>query len=317
MLINELLHIKYPIIQGGMTSISDGKFAASVSEAGGLGVIATGLWDKNRVKDEIHILKSLTNKPFGVNLYMMSPYIDELVDLMVEERVPVITTGAQSPEKYIQRLKASGSLIFPVVSSVSVAKRIAKFGVDGFIAEGMESGGHIGKATTMALLPQMIKEIHLPIIAAGGIATGSQLAACLQMGASGIQIGTVLIASNECPVHQNYKEAILKARDNDTTVILKNTGSPVRVLKNQLAREYKEMEKNNIYPEDIRNKEAEALQKGIFEGDINMGCLPLGQIAGIVKSIKPVKVILDDIIEEAISSIEALHDNIDKLNGGK
>ncbi len=299
-----------------MTLISDGAFAAAVSNAGGLGIIASGIWDINRVKEEIHILKSLTDKPFGVNLYMMSPYIDELVDLVISEGVPVVTTGAQSPEKYIKRLKEAGIKVFPVVSSVVIAKRIQRFGVDGIIAEGMESGGHVGEETTMSLIPQMVKALDIPVIAAGGIASGNQLASCLAMGCAGVQIGTVLIATNECPVHKNYKEAIIKARDNDTTIILKNV-SPVRVLKNRLAREYLDMERKNIKDPDLSKKESDALIKGIFDGDIESGCLPIGQIAGLVKEIKPVKEVLDDIIKEAYSSVDRLNACIKLLDGGK
>jgi len=299
-----------------MTLISDGAFAAAVSNAGGLGIIASGIWDINRVKEEIHILKSLTDKPFGVNLYMMSPYIDELVDLVISEGVPVVTTGAQSPEKYIKRLKEAGIKVFPVVSSVAIAKRIQRFGVDGIIAEGMESGGHVGEETTMSLIPQMVKELDIPVIAAGGIASGDQLASCLAMGCAGVQIGTVLIATNECPVHKNYKEAIIKARDNDTTIILKNV-SPVRVLKNRLAREYLDMERKNIKDPDLSKKESDALIKGIFDGDIESGCLPIGQIAGLVKQIRPVKEVLDDIIKEAYSSVDRLNACIKLLDGGK
>ena len=299
-----------------MTLISDGAFAAAVSNAGGLGIIASGIWDINRVKEEIHILKSLTDKPFGVNLYMMSPYIDELVDLVISEGVPVVTTGAQSPEKYIKRLKEAGIKVFPVVSSVAIAKRIQRFGVDGIIAEGMESGGHVGEETTMSLIPQMVKELKIPVIAAGGIASGDQLASCLAMGCAGVQIGTVLIATNECPVHKNYKEAIIKARDNDTTIILKNV-SPVRVLKNRLAREYLDMERKNIKDPDFSKKESDALIKGIFDGDIESGCLPIGQIAGLVKQIRPVKEVLDDIIKEAYSSVDRLNACIKLLDGGK
>lgn len=317
MLLNELLGIKYPIIQGGMTSISDGKFAATVSDSGGLGIIASGTWDEKRVRNEIHILKSLTDKPYGLNVFMMSPYVEDIIDLAIEEHVPVITTGAHSPEKYIKRLKEAGCKIFPVVSSVTLAKRISRYGIDGVIAEGMESGGHVGEATTMSLIPQMVKELDVPVIAAGGIGCGNQLLAALSMGAIGIQIGTVLIASNECPVHPNYKEAILKAKDNDTVVILKNTGAPVRVFKNRLARKYLDMERKNIYEDDLREKESEALQKGIFEGDIEMGCMPIGQIAGLVKEIRPVKQILDDIMDEAIRGSIALNDNINRLKGGK
>ena len=296
-----------------MTLITDGKFAASVSNAGGLGIIAAGFWDKNKVKEEIHIARSITDKPFGVNVYMMSPYVEDIIELIIEEKIPVVTTGAQSPEKYIRRLKEAGCKVFPVVSSVTLAKRIERYGIDGIIAEGMESGGHVGEATTMSLIPQMVKALNVPVVAAGGIATGRQMAACLLMGASGIQIGTALLASQECPVHPNYKDAIIKARDNDTVVILKSTGAPVRVLKNPLARQYVELEKKNLVTEEVLKDEKDALRRGIFLGDLDMGTLPLGQIAGIIDEIKPVKQIFDDIICEAIESKNSINDNINKL----
>ena len=313
MLINEMLGIKYPIIQGAMTLITDGKFASTVSNAGGLGIIASGEWDKNRVREEIHIARSLTDKPFGVNLYMMSPYVEDIVDLIIEEKIPVVTTGAHSPEKYIKRFKEAGCKVFPVVASVTMAKRMERFGIDGVIAEGMESGGHVGEATTMSLLPQMVKALKVPIIAAGGIASGSQMTAALAMGASGIQIGTILLASEECNVHENYKKAILKAHDNDTTVILKNTGAPVRVLKNRLARKYLEMERNNSIDEEALKDSFDALFRGIFQGDLENGSMPLGQIAGLIDEIKPVKEILDDIIRESVIAYDSLSDNINKL----
>ena len=313
MLINEMLGIKYPIIQGAMTLITDGKFASTVSNAGGLGIIASGEWDKNRVREEIHIARSLTDKPFGVNVYMMSPYVEDIVDLIIEEKIPVVTTGAHSPEKYIKRFKEAGCKVFPVVASVTMAKRIERFGIDGVIAEGMESGGHVGEATTMSLLPQMVKALKVPVIAAGGIASGSQMTAALAMGASGIQIGTILLASEECNVHENYKKAILKAHDNDTTVILKNTGAPVRVLKNRLARKYLEMERNNSIDEEALKDSFDALFRGIFQGDLENGSLPLGQIAGLIDEIKPVKEILDDIMRESVIAYDSLSDNINKL----
>jgi enoyl-[acyl-carrier protein] reductase II len=312
-LINEILGIKYPIIQGAMTLITDGKFAASVSNAGGLGIIAGGFWDKNKVIEEIHIARSITDKPFGVNVYMMSPYVEDIIELIIEEKIPVVTTGAQSPEKYIKRLKEAGCKVFPVVSSVTLAKSIERYDIDGIIAEGMESGGHVGEATTMSLIPQMVKALNVPVVAAGGIATGRQMAACLLMGASGIQIGTALLASQECPVHPNYKDAIIKARDNDTVVILKSTGAPVRVLKNRLARQYIELDRNNLVTEEVLKDEKDALRRGIFLGDLDMGTLPLGQIAGIIDEIKPVKQIFDDIICEAIESKNSINDNINKL----
>ena len=311
--ITELLNIEYPIIQGGMAWVAEHNLAAAVSNAGGLGLIGAASAPAEVVREEIRKCRELTDKPFGVNLYMMSPYVEDIVDLIIEEKIPVVTTGAHSPEKYIKRFKEAGCKVFPVVASVTMAKRMERFGIDGVIAEGMESGGHVGEATTMSLLPQMVKALKVPVIAAGGIASGSQMTAALAMGAKGIQIGTILLASKECNVHENYKKAILKAHDNDTTVILKNTGAPVRVLKNRFARKYLEMEKNNSIDEEALKDSFDALFRGIFQGDLENGSMPLGQIAGLIDEIKPVKEILDDIIRESVLAYDSLSDNINKL----
>lgn len=312
MLIHELLGIKYPIFQGGMTGVSDGKFAATVSSAGALGIIGAGEWDKERVRKEIQIAKSLTNKPFGVNIMMMSPHVLDIVDLVIEEKIPVVTTGAQSPERYIKRLKEAGIMVFPVVSSVVIAKRMERYGVTGIIAEGGESGGHVGEATTMSLLPQMVEAVSIPIIAAGGIASGKQLDACLMMGASGIQIGTILLASLECPIHENFKAAILKARDNDTLVVGRGSGAPVRVLKGPLAKRILEYERKNDQ-EALKEASSKALEIGLYDGDDTNGIFTCGQIAGYIHEIKPVKKIIDDIILDAIEVEAAFMDNIKKL----
>lgn len=313
MLINEILGIKYPIIQGAMTSISDGRFAAEVSKAGGLGIIASGTWDKERVRKEIHIAKSITSNSIGVNIYMMSPYVNDIISLVIEEKIGICTTGAQSPEMYIKRLVDANVKVFPVVSSVTLAKRMVRYGISGIIAEGMESGGHIGDETTMALIPQMVKELDIPVIAAGGIASGSQLAACLAMGACGIQIGTRLLASSECMIHKNYKDAIVNARDNSTLVILKSRGTPIRVYKNRLSKKYVTLEKNNELLDDVIKEGEESLEKGLFSGDVDWAALPMGQIAGFISDIKPIKEIFDDIIKESLVAFDSLNDNINKL----
>lgn len=312
MLIHELLGIKYPIIQGGMTDISDGKFAATSSNAGILGIIGAGEWDKKRVKEEIDIARSLTKNPFGINIMMMSPYKDDIIDLVIEEKIKVVTVGASTIEKDIKRLKENGIMVFPVLSSVSIAKRLERYGIDGVIAEGCESGGHVGNTTTMALLPQMVEALSIPVIAAGGIANGKQLNACLMMGASGIQIGTVLLASNECQIHKNYKDAILNARDNDTVVIAKSLGAPVRVIKGPLAKRCLELEKDNNL-EELSNLSKGALERGVYEGDSNTGVYTAGQIAGLVHEIKPINKIIEEIIRDAVLSLESITSNINKL----
>lgn len=217
-MINKLLNIKYPIIQGGMANIATGAFAAAVSNAGGLGIIAAGALTKEELKKEISICKSLTTKPFGINVMLMSPYVDEIMDLIIEENIKVVTTGAGSPGKYIPKLKEHNVLVIPVVPSVALAKRMEKMGADALIVEGMEAGGHVSEQTTMALIPQVKDNVNIPIIAAGGIGDARGFVASLALGASGIQIGTVLLASEECPIHQNYKDAVLKAKDTDTVI---------------------------------------------------------------------------------------------------
>ena len=229
--LNEILGTEFPIIQGGMANIATGEFAAACSNAGALGVIATGgMKSGQELRDQIAICKSLTEKPFGVNLMLMNPCVDEFAQIVVEEKVPVVTTGAGVPGKYIPMWKEAGIKIIPVVAAGIVAKRLARSGVDAIIAEGTESGGHVGEMTTMALVPQVVDAVDVPVIAAGGIADGRQFAAAMALGACGIQVGTCLLASEECPIHPNYKAALLKARDSDTVVTGRSAGAPVRVL---------------------------------------------------------------------------------------
>ncbi|ADL07817.1 enoyl-[acyl-carrier-protein] reductase FabK [Thermosediminibacter oceani] len=301
----DLLGIKYPIIQGGMAWVATAELAAAVSNAGGLGVIGAGKAPAEAVREEIRKTRSLTDKPFGVNVYFMSPFVDEVMKVIIEERVPVVTTGAGNPGKYIASLKEAGTKIIPVIASVALAQRLEKIGVDAVIAEGMECGGHIGEITTMALVPQVVDAVKIPVIAAGGIADARGFLAALALGAKGVQMGTRFVCSKECTVHENYKQAIIKAGDRSTVVTGRSTGHPVRVLKNKLARKFELLEQKGA---DL--KEYEALGAGklkaAVEGDAENGSLMAGQVAGLVNEIKPVK----DIIEEIINAASMLLDEM-------
>lgn len=306
MLLNELLNIKYPIFQGGMANISDGKFAAAVSEAGGLGIIASGGWDENRLREEIRICKSITNNIFGVNVMLMNPRVQQIIDVICEEGVAVVTTGAGNPGPYVSKLKEAGCKIFPVVAGVALAKRMERYGIDGIIAEGTESGGHVGEATTMALVPQIVEAVSVPVIAAGGIASGKQINAALALGAIGVQVGTIMLATEECPIHQNYKEAVIKAKDNDTTVTGRSLGAPVRIMRNDMSREYIELERNAANREELEHITLGGLRRAVLDGDVKRGSVMMGQVAGLVKQIKPVKSVLEDLMNEAIAEKEEL-----------
>ncbi|GFN23973.1 enoyl-[acyl-carrier-protein] reductase FabK [Thermanaeromonas sp. C210] len=294
----ELLQIPYPILQGGMAWVATGELAAAVSAAGGLGIIGAGNAPPELVRREIHKVKERTDRPFGINLYYMSPYIEELVDLVVEEKVPVVTTGAGNPGKHLPRLKEAGIKVIPVVASVALAKRLERLGVDALIAEGMECGGHIGEITTMALVPQIVDAVNIPVIAAGGIADGRGVAAALALGAAGVQMGTRFICASECTVHPNYKEAILKAGDRDTVV----TGARdhyVRILRNKLARQFEELAARGGSWEEMDKLGAGKLRAAAVEGDVEYGSVMAGQIAALVKEIKPAKAILEEVMAEA------------------
>lgn len=306
MKLNELLNIKYPIIQGGMANIATGEFAAAVSNAGGLGLIASGGFDAERIREEIKKCREKTDKPFGVNLMLMNPDVDNIAKMLVEEKVAVITTGAGSPEKYVADWKAVGSKVIPVVASVALAKRMERMGVDAIIAEGGESGGHVGEMTTMALVPMVVDAVNIPVIAAGGIADGRGLVAALALGAIGIQIGTVLLASEECPIHENYKLAVVKAKDNQTAVTGRSAGAPVRVIKNNMTREYLKMESQNVSRDELEKLTLGSLRKAVLDGDTKYGSLMAGQICGLVKEIRPVADILDEIYEDAKKELSQL-----------
>ena len=296
MKLNELLGIEFPLIQGGMANIATGAFAAAVSNAGALGLVGSGGWDAETLRKEIRIAKEHTDKPFGVNLMLMNPHMDELAQVVVEEGVSVITTGAGNPGKYVPAWKEAGIRIFPVVAAPVLAKRLERLGVDGFIAEGTESGGHVGEMTTMALVPQVVDTVSVPVIAAGGIADGRQLAAAFALGACGAQIGTCLLASEECPIHENYKKAVIKASATDTIVTGRSTGAPVRVLKNRMAREYVRMEKDHLPLEELEKLTLGSLRRAVFDGDVDTGSFMAGQVAGMVHEIRPLRQIFEDLM---------------------
>lgn len=313
MLINERLGIKYPIFQGAMANIATPEFAAAVSKCGGLGIIATGAMDDQAARAAIRLCKTLTDRPFGVNVMLMNPYTDAIMKVIMEERVTLVTTGAGNPGPYIQGLKSSGCLIFPVVASVALARRLERAGVDGLIAEGGESGGHVGETTTMALVPQVVDAVSIPVIAAGGIADGRQLNAALSLGACGVQIGTSLLVSTECPIHENYKRAVLKAKDMDSVVTGRHAGAPVRILKNQMSIQYLNLEAVNAPREEMEKLTLGGLRKAVYDGDVKHGSVMMGQVAGMCREIKPLKNILEAFITESQEEIEILKQKVQEL----
>ena len=296
MKLNELLGIEFPIIQGGMANIATGAFAAAVSNAGALGLVAGGGLDAEALRAEIRAAKAATDKPFGVNLMLMNPHIDELAKVVAEEGVQVVTTGAGNPGKYVPAWKEAGIRVFPVVAAPILAHRLERYGIDGVIAEGCESGGHIGEMTTMALVPQVADAVSVPVIAAGGIADGRQLCAAFALGACGAQVGTVLLASAECPIHENYKAAVVKAGANDTTVTGRSGGAPVRVLKNKMAREYLRMEKQDLPLAELEKLTLGSLRRAVFDGDLDSGSFMAGQVAGMVHEVRPLRQIFQDLM---------------------
>ena len=294
-----ILGIRYPIFQGGMAWISDSKLAAAVSNAGGLGIIAGANAPASYIRNEIKETKKLTDKPFGLNIMLLSDNADELADIAIEEGVKVITTGAGNPGKFMDRWKQAGIIVIPVVASVALAKRMERCGADAVIAEGCEAGGHIGKLTTMVLL-------NIPVIGAGGIADGRGIAAAFALGASGIQVGTRFLVSEECQIHDNYKNAVIKSKDIDTVVTGRCTGHPVQVLKNKLAKEYLKLEKNNVSFDKLEELGRGALKKAVVDGDIENGSLMAGQISGMLKKVQTSK----EIIEEMFNEYEEIKKNL-------
>ena len=305
--LNELLGTEFPIIQGGMANIATGEFAAACSNAGALGVIATGgMLQADLLRQQIRICKERTDKPFGVNLMLMNPCADEMAQIITEEGIQVVTTGAGSPGKYIPAWKEAGIKVLPVVAASILAKRLVQQGADAIIAEGTESGGHVGEMTTMALVPQVIDAVDVPVIAAGGIADGRQAAAAFALGACGIQVGTCLLASRECPIHDNYKQALLKAKDSDTTVTGRNVGAPVRILKNQMAREYLSRERAGADKMELEKFTLGSLRRAVFDGDTKTGSLMAGQVAGMLHEIRPLRTILEEMYADYKTTVAQL-----------
>jgi len=294
----ELLEIKHPIFQGAMARIADASLASAVSEAGGLGII-TGAAPTEWVREQIQKTKEMTNKPFGVNIMLIAENASEIAELVCEEGVSVVTTGAGSPGKYMEKWKAHGIKVIPVVASVALAKRMEKSGADAIIAEGMESGGHIGQLTTMTLVPQVVDAVCIPVIAAGGIGDGRGVAASFMLGAEGIQVGTRFLVAKECTIHQNYKDKILKANDIDTEVTGRPTGHPVRALRNKLSRAYLKLEKEGASAEEMEKLGIGGLKKAVVDGDVENGTLMSGQIAGLINKEQTSKEIIEELFEEA------------------
>lgn len=306
--ITELLNIKFPIFQGGMAWVADGDLAGAVSNAGGLGIIGGGNAPKEVVKANIDRVKSITKNPFGVNIMLLSPFADDIVDLVIEEGVKVVTTGAGNPGKYMERLHAAGIIVIPVVPSVALAKRMEKLGVDAVITEGMEAGGHIGKLTTMTLVRQVVESISIPVIAAGGIADGRGAAAAFMLGAEAIQVGTRFVVAKESNAHQNFKDKILKAKDIDTVVSAQVVGHPVRSLKNKLTSAYAKAEKEFLADRksagDIEEMGAGALRNAVVDGDVEHGSVMAGQIAGLVQKEESCQDIIEDLFYGAADIIQ-------------
>ena len=303
--LNELLGTEFPFIQGGMANIATGEFAAACANAGALGVIATGgMLQAELLREQIRICKEQTDKPFGVNLMLMNPCADEMAQIIIDEGVQVVTTGAGNPGKYIPAWKAAGVKVLPVVAASILAKRLVRAGADAVIAEGTESGGHVGEMTTMALVPQVIDAVDVPVIAAGGIADGRQLAAALALGACGVQVGTCLLVSRECPIHDNYKQALLQAKDSDTTVTGRSIGGPVRVLKNRMSRQYLSLEKQGATLEELERHTLGGLRRAVFDGDVENGSLMSGQVAGMLHEIRPLRQIFEELYAEGLAVLK-------------
>ena len=302
--ITELLNIEYPIIQGGMAWVADYHLAAAVSNAGGLGLIGSGGAPASWVKDQIREVKKLTDKPFGVNIMLMNPEADEIAKVIVEEKVPVVTTGAGNPAKYIKEWKEAGVKVIPVVASCALAKMMERCGADAVVAEGTEAGGHIGEITTMSLVPQVVDAVNIPVIAAGGIADGRGFAAALMLGAKAVQMGTHFVATKECNVHENYKEKIIKAKDIDSKVTGRSTGHPVRVLRNQMSNEYIKKEQEGATLEELELLTLGGLRKAVVEGNVKEGSLMAGQIAGLVKKQYTCKDLIEKVVTEGQQVIE-------------
>lgn len=299
--LSSLLGTRYPIIQGGMAWVAEYHLAAAVSQAGGLGIIGAANAPAEWVRDQIRKTKERTDKPFGVNVMLMSPYADQVAQVVAEEGVAVVTTGAGNPEKYMEQWKNRNIKVIPVVASVALAKRMERSGADAVVAEGCESGGHVGESTTMALVPQVADAVTIPVIAAGGIADGRGIAAALMLGAKGVQMGTRFVVTKECQVHENYKEKVIKAKDIDTRVTGRSTGHPVRTLRNEMTKKYLELESKGATLEELEYLTLGALRKAVQEGDVKNGSVMSGQIAGLVKEEMTCQELIESLVKEADS----------------
>ena len=298
-LLNEILGTKYPIIQGGMANIATGEFAAACSNAGALGLIGSGGMDADALRENIRHCRALTDQPFGVNIMLMHPQADEFAKIVVEEGVKIVTTGAGNPGKYMAMWKAAGITVIPVVAAAILAKHLEPLGIDAVIAEGTESGGHVGEMTTMALVPQVVDAVKIPVIAAGGIADGRGMAAAFMLGAKAVQLGTAFVATEESQVHENYKKAIIKAKDIDSRVTGRTAGHPVRALRNQMTKKYLELEKSGAPFEELEQLTLGSLRKAVQEGDTKNGSLMAGQIAGMIKEERTCADIISSTVSEA------------------
>nr|WP_291233799.1 enoyl-[acyl-carrier-protein] reductase FabK [Frisingicoccus sp.] len=302
--ITELLNIQYPIFQGGMAWVAEHTLAAAVSNAGGLGIIASGGAPCDYVREEVRKTKALTDKPFGVNIMLMNPEADAIAHMVIEEGVKVVTTGAGNPEKYFPVWKEAGIKILPVVASVGLARRMEKYGADALIAEGCESGGHIGEMTTMALVPQVVQAVNVPVVAAGGIGDGHGVAAAFMLGAEGVQVGTRFLLADETQIHENYKEKVLKAKDIDSQVTGRSTGHPIRVLRNPMTRKYLKMEAEGATLEELEVMTLGSLRRAVVEGDVKEGSLMAGQVAGLLNKRQTCKEIIEEMMTEAVDVME-------------
>lgn len=308
--ITELLGIEYPVIQGGMAWVADAQLAANVSKAGGIGFIGAANAPAEWVREQIHIARQITDKPFGVNVMLLSPHADEVAAVVAEEKVAAVTTGAGNPAKYMEMWKNSGIRVIPVVASVALARMMEKCGADAVVAEGMESGGHIGEQTTMSLVPQVVDAVSIPVIAAGGIGDGRGMAAAFMLGAHAVQIGTRFIVAKECNVHQAYKDRVIQARDIDSEVTGRSTGHPVRSLRNQMTRKYQALEKEGAGFEELELLTLGALRKAVVDGDVKNGTVMAGQIAGLIKKEQTCSEIIKELMDGMSNVIEHVRGEI-------
>jgi len=307
--VTHLLGIKYPILQGGMAWVAQAELAAAVSEAGGLGIIGAGNMTAEDVQSEILRARALTDQPFGVNVMLLSPHAEQVLQVVMDLQVAVVTTGAGNPGPYVSDLRAKGIKVLPVVSSVALGKRLARLGVDGLIAEGWEAGGHIGDISTIALVPQLVDAVQVPVIAAGGIADARGVVAAFALGAEGVQLGTRFVCSTECPVHEAYKQAIVEAADRDAVVTGYSTGHPVRALRNRFTRQYREMEANGAGMQELGEFGAGRLRQAAREGDVTFGSVMAGQSAGLVKKVMPAS----EIMQELVTEVQAIAARLEGL----